>query len=135
MDGPRCRSVFTASLCDSLGLMPLSSPDSGIFLMKWDSLVLSFVSFWSFSFATCHSHKCVSQTPSFFVPFSQVSDHRCTFHPRHWNKRRWLYKNTIISHLGLFFLKMCPILLPIQLCIFVPKGDIQYTLCKYLVYF
>lgn len=34
-------SVFTASPCDSLGLMVLSSPDSGIFLMKWDSLPAS----------------------------------------------------------------------------------------------
>lgn len=46
------RSVFTASPCDSSGLMVLCAPDSGIFLMKWDSLPASGLSLRSVAAAT-----------------------------------------------------------------------------------
>ena len=102
--GNRARpiSVFTASPCDSLGLMLLPPPDSSLFLIQWDSpMLLVFLIF------TCPNHNCVPallcSTPLLLL-YSQVLllYCSCSFHPSLWNKRTQLYKKTLISHLGLF---------------------------------
>lgn len=95
------RSVLPASPCDSLGLMVLSSPDSGIFQMKWDCLPASELSVLLLPLPQlCLSSPVCPSVLWLFSPSAPALSIHVSF-----------YSNCVLLHYkNTFLLVMCPIL-------------------------